>query len=203
MERVQIITPDLTLGYLDDIKRTSIDHWKKRRLIPEQIHLIQSNFNKILEALPDDLTEGRKGCVISITKRNRDFPTPPLLLLAGIVDAKDKDFGTKQDKYAAYALSKTAFLIMHPEYDASRFNLDLPHDKQLNIAGVPVPGGAIVLPHNDVISISGYPTGEIDEAIAMLFAYTECYTSISTLDSLADKIGNTTWRRAKNAYLAA
>jgi hypothetical protein len=201
-----VFTPNLTLGYLERIKDEALSTWLDKGYIPEDLLKRQRRFDNVLATLPDDITEGKKGCVISLSKRltpriNEFHPTPPLLLLAGQVDASDKDFGTKQNKYAAYALCKTAVLFMHPEFNASRFNLSLPIDKQCSIAGAPVPGGAIAFKQGDVISVSGYPTGEIDEAIAMLFAYSECYMSTTTLNSLADQIGNTTWRRVKEHFI--
>jgi hypothetical protein len=130
--------------------------------------------------------DGRSGFMLALTKKDPKYPI--LFVQIGEINNSDPEYGTdgKRGKYTDLVNLKVLSLKNNPTFISSSQNLSLPKDERLYSNMLQeIPGGALVVNNEWIISVSGLATPEIDTAVALGIAVGAKFISIDSAENMA------------------
>jgi hypothetical protein len=146
--------------------------------------VVQAASKVVPFALSLPANEGKTGFTLSITRR--PIGTPIYTVQIGKILQPDPKYpGGKAEKYAEYAGLKDYILQINPMFIASRENSGLPVNRRVRSTwGDEIPGGALEI-NGWLISGSGLPKAEMDEAVILATAFGAKLAGLDQIESIA------------------
>lgn len=183
-ERLQALMPAVTSPGLRSVIFRDYFDFKETEFASRAQDIVNSASLVVPQALKLPENKGKTGFTLSITRGQ--IGTPIYTVQLGAIPQPDSKYpGGKAEKYAEYASLKDFTLQVYKDFIASRQNASLPVDRRVRSTwGEEIPGGALAI-KDWLISGSGLPLAEMDEAVVLASAFGAKLASLDQIENLA------------------
>lgn len=201
-ERLKILVPAVDSPGLRAVLVKDFFDFQRSEHMDRAEDIVQAASKVVPYALSLPGNEGKTGFTLSITKR--PIGTPIYTVQFGeIIQSDPKYPGGKAEKYAEYASLKAYALQVNPQFIASRENSGLSESRRIRSTwGEEIPGGAFEI-NGWLISGSGLPKAEMDEAVILAAAFGARLASLDQIENIAadPRVGCKSFFRNEDALL--